>query len=140
MLCKIHFFHEMSKKLEKEAGNNFVLSYQMRNMIGRSWKFIFIDQSRSYNFSHQEKSKKVQKILAFYSNWVVHITRDFLACYFCSHYSSIVINMGIKGMLQQTFCTDINTESDRNWKIMWNLLNMFKLLLIFFIDISNPII
>ena len=52
-LSKLNFiFYEKFKKQEKEAGTNFFLLSQWKNLIGRFKKFICIDQSRFYNFSY----------------------------------------------------------------------------------------
>ena len=57
------------KKQEKEAVTNFVLLPRSRNMIELLRK----------TYLHKPPS-----------NWVAHITRDFLTCYSCSYYSSML--------------------------------------------------
>ena len=66
--------------------------------LGNSKKLICIDQSRFYIFHTRENSKMfniTSKYFSFFNNklpasWVAHITRDFLSCYSCSYYSSMV--------------------------------------------------
>ena len=66
--------------------------------LGNSKNLIWKDQSRVYIFSHPRNSKMfniISKYFSFFNNkpptiWVAHITRDFLTCYSCSYYSSML--------------------------------------------------
>ena len=63
-----------------------------------SWKHIYINRSWLYNFSHVANSKMFNITSKYFTilnnkptaSWVAHITRDFLACYSCSYYSSMI--------------------------------------------------
>ena len=63
-----------------------------------SWKLVYRNQSRFYNFNFTKKNSKKFNITSIYfsmfnnkppASWVAHITRDFLTCYSCSYYSSM---------------------------------------------------
>ena len=76
-LSKLNFiFYEKFKKKEKEAGTNFFLLSQWKNLIGRFKKFICIDQSR------------INKTPP--GSLVAHIAGNFLIFYSCSYYSFII--------------------------------------------------
>ena len=61
-------------------------------------KSLFAETNQDSIFSHTYENSKMfnitSKYFSFFNNkppasWVVHITRDFLACYSCSNYSSM---------------------------------------------------
>ena len=89
------FFFIKSKKKKLALTSFYYVSREI--WLGNSKKLICIDQSR---FSHTHENSKIFNITSKYfsffnnkppANWVTHITRDFLTCYSCLHYSSMVI-------------------------------------------------
>ena len=81
------------KTKKREAGTNFVLLCQSRNMVGQTNKVYL---RRSTKILHFSTPARIQKCLTWFSffnkkptaSWVAHIQRDFLTCYSCSYYSS----------------------------------------------------
>ena len=62
-------------------------------------KSLFAETNQDSAFSQTRENSKIynitSKYFSFFNNkppgcWVVHITRDFLTCYSCSYYSSMV--------------------------------------------------
>ena len=62
-------------------------------------KSLFPDTNQDFAFSHTRENSKmfniISKYFSFFNNkppasCVVHITRDFLACYSCLYYSSTI--------------------------------------------------
>ena len=79
-----------------------MLYYVSREIwLGNLKKFICIDQSRFYIFSHLTfDNSKIFNFTSKYfslfnnkppSSWVTHIASDFLTCCSCSYYSSMVL-------------------------------------------------
>ena len=81
-LCKRIFFNEKSKKQEKETGTNFVLLSLSRNII---WKFMKTYLHRPIKTPQFLTPKNTPP-----PSWVVHITRGFCTCYFCSCVRSVL--------------------------------------------------
>ena len=55
----LFFSLKVLKKKDKEAGTNFVLLCQSRNMVGQFKKTYLHNQSRFYIFSHLREFKNV---------------------------------------------------------------------------------
>ena len=97
--CKeLDFFHEKFKKQEKEAGTNFNLLTKSRNMIRQLMKTYLHRPTKILQFLTPGRIQKfsiTSKYFSFFENMlpascVAHITRDFLTCYSCSYYSSML--------------------------------------------------
>ena len=58
-LCKkFIFFHEMSKRQEKEAGTNVVQRYQSKEMIGQFMKTYLVRRIKVLQFLTPERFRK----------------------------------------------------------------------------------
>ena len=66
-------------------------------------KSLFAETNQDSTFSYTRENSKMfyitSKYFSFFNNkppasWVAHITRDFLTCYSCSYYSSMVYPSG----------------------------------------------
>ena len=86
-----------AKVFQKEVGTNFPLLSRSRDMIGWFMKTYLHQPIKILQFLW-ENSKMLNKTAKYFSilnnkppaSWVAHITRDFLTCYSCSYYSSML--------------------------------------------------
>ena len=86
-----------SKKMKLALTLFYYVNRKIR--LGKSKKLISIDQSRFHICHTRENSKMfniTSKYFSFFNNkppasWVAQITRDFLICYSCSYYSSMIV-------------------------------------------------
>ena len=120
------FFLKRLKNKEKELALSlfYYLSREIR--LGHSWKLACIDQSRFFNFSNFQKVIIIHKseLMNIFNNmlparWVAHITRDFLTCHSCLHYSSMA-DFTSPYQINRNHATKLSTfdhvTSERYWQ------------------------
>ena len=96
-------------------------------------KSLFPQTNQVFIFSYTRENSKMFNItstyFSFFNNkppvsWVVHITRDFLTCYSCSYYSSMVTRLCTLHIVNRlhTFLEVVNFY--RRW---WLLKKLYKI-------------
>ena len=76
----------------RQFSSGVIFRTPSRNMVGQFKKAYL---HRPIKILYFLTPARIQKYFSFFNNkppvdWVAHITRDFLTCYYCSYYSSML--------------------------------------------------
>ena len=126
-------------------------NFSKKKKLALTWFYyvsreVWLDNSKKFYFDRPIKilhfltPTRIQKMfnittkhLSFFNNkppasWVMHIGRDFLTCYSCSYYSSMIMSTFLRQYLNISGVFSVS-EKDNIWnkRILWNIvqINLF---------------